>query len=627
MRQPGSSWSIAAIALITTAVLIAVVYSLLRPDSPARGPAGDATGGEPLPGQGVRIRWVEGATEQYDALVSTTVRVGRGGRDSIVRQTLSGRLNLRVLSVKGTAAMVALQLSGLELKGDSWTEDAEMALSRPFISAFAEDGAVREVLFPPDISVLACRQLEEFIRTFQVVVPADAGATWTVEEAHASGRYVARYERRDSLEIVKSKMEYLSPLDIAPLALGVRIEHSLVRARLREQGSWVDRVIVEDDIAQSMGARMTVASTLRGKLERRLESTPAELEIHGDARELIARVRVRADAEDMSGMIAEPAVSPRGEPGEREFRRVEEVVTSFDESAGRNRSVLFELRRLLREYPSLAEFILDLIDAPTLSQRTVAELIHTLERAGTPEAQSVLSRILEDGTRDRQNRLRAAIALGGTTSPTEECVEALWGVYAQSLPDSGSDVPDTAALSLGRAGRSLRASDPARYEALKSQLLGRLSSVSADAEKGILLTSLGNTADPAIAPDVEPYLRSESPRLRAAAASALGSLGSTDSLPALTARLGEEPDGGVRAAIADSLLLMDAADPERLSAVNELVGGETDAQARFAMVRYLAENLAAFPASRENLHKIMVTDASQRVRAYLAPKLLDSSGE
>ena len=40
------------------------------------------------------------------------------------------------------------------------------------------------------------------------------------------------------------------------------------------------------------------------------------------------------------------------------------------------------------------------------------------------------------------------------------------------------------------------------------------------------------------------------------------------------------------------------------------------------MVRYLAESLDVYPAARRNLERILENDSSERIRVYLARKLL-----
>jgi HEAT repeat protein len=594
----------------------------LRPPG-AGEPATDAA--TPLPSS-PRLVWTPGARQVYALAAETEVRLGAPGREpAVLRQVLGGRLHLRVLEFDGAKARVALQLSDLCLSGGGFGPDAARDLSHPHVAEFSADGSLRRVVFPPEVTPIGRLQLEESLRTFQTVLPEGAGSTWTVEEDHSMGRYAAAYSRDGRCEISKRKTAYIAAGADGGVPGAIEIRRSLTRIRVDPAASWIDRSAVEEDLVQSIDGRSAIASTVRATLERLPSAASPGLAIDGEADRLLAGMR----AADRSGDLSRPPAGPPARPGKaagpKELAALRDGVLQFDRIGGRNRSVLFELRRLLREYPDLAWPVRELLDDPSLKPDTITELYHLLEQAGTPEAQQVLQDIIDDPGRSHSNRLQAVIALGGTAWPTDESLEVLWQVAERRAVDE--DLANTASLSLGRMGSSLRDKDPGRYEPLRARLLARLESSGGSLEKSNLLTSIGNTCDRSLSGAVAPYLAAESSQVRDAAAGALGSLPSEGTADCLTRRLPRESDGGVRTSIVESLRRLEARGPETAAIVDGLALREPDAGARFAMARYLAESLGTFPASRPTLQRMMDTDGSERIRNYLARKLLAPPAE
>ena len=609
--------AVAAIALLVTGWML--VRGPLRPPGEVDSRLDtDGEVGAPRPSSPT-FMWTRNARQVYAVTADTEVRLhSPEAGPPIRRQVLEGRLHLRIVDFDGSIARVAFQLSDLRLSGEGWSPDAAKDLSHPHMAEFNADGSLRRMLFPPEVTPLSRLQLEESLRTFQAVLPEGAGSTWTVEEVHSMGRYTAVYSRDGRGEIFKRKTAYVAAGEAEGVPGTVDIRRSQTRIRLDPAASWIERSDVEEDLVHSIAGRTAVASTVRATLDRLHLEAPFGLAIDGGVDQLEAGMR----AEDPSGHpppLPRPS-SPGKAPGVKEMGAVRNGILEFDRIEGKNRSVLFELRRLLREFPDLAWIVRELLDDPTLKPDTVSELYHLLEMAGMPESQQVLQDVIAAAGRSGSDRLQAIIALGGTAWPTDESLEALWEIAERRGGED--DLANTASLSLGRMGSSLRAGDPGRYETLRGRLLARLRSSRGSLETANVLTSIGNTCDPAMFGEVAPYLGAESAQTRDAAAGALGSLPSARTAATLTGRLPREPDGGVRSSIVDSLRRLEARDAETAAIVDGLAPQEPDAGARFSMARYLVESLAAYPASRPNLLKMMEADSSERVRNSIARQLL-----
>jgi hypothetical protein len=613
-----------ALAFAGAIVLLAGGWLLFRgphrPTDEGESPPKSVDGTEAPRPSSRRIAWTRGARQVYAIAADSKVRLDAPGRGPPARrQVLRGRLHLRVLDSGGAVAKVAFQLSDLRLTGDGWRPDAAMDLSQPHVAEFGADGSIRRVLFPPEVTPLGRLQLEESLRTFETVVPEGAGSTWTAEETHSMGRYAAAYSRDGAGGIEKRKTAYdaARPEDGAPGSIDIR--WSLARIRIDPAASWIDRAEVEEELVPSVAGRKAFETALRATLERLPAETPSGLAIDGESGSLLARMRPADRSPDLPEPPPRPSSGPKKTPGEKEMAALRSGILEFDRIGGRDRSVLFGLRRLLREYPDLAWIAREMLDDQAVTPDTRSEIYHLLEQAGTPEAQEVLQDVIEDAGRSQSDRLQAVIALGGTAWPTDRSLEVLWGIADRA---DGGDIANTASLSLGRMGSSLRGTDPDRYTPLRGRMLDRLRSSGGSLQKANMLTSMGNTCDPSLSGEVAPYLAAESAQVRDAAAGALGSLSAEGVAVALTGRLLQEPHGGVRSSIVDSLRRLEVRDAGTAAVIDGLALREPDAGARFAMARYLAESLEAFPASRPNLEKMMATDSSEMVRNYLARQLL-----
>ena len=116
-----------------------------------------------------------------------------------------------------------------------------------------------------------------------------------------------------------------------------------------------------------------------------------------------------------------------------------------------------------------------------------------------------------------------------------------------------------------------------------------------------------------------PHLESTSPQVRGAAAKALGRMpGSRD---ALLAQLRVERNPSVRSYLAQALCKQGEPTLASLEAVNEAVATEKDVRARFAMARYLGENLERFPRGRKTLEDVLASETSTRIRRYIAGRI------
>ena len=89
----------------------------------------------------------------------------------------------------------------------------------------------------------------------------------------------------------------------------------------------------------------------------------------------------------------------------------------------------------------------------------------------------------------------------------------------------------------------------------------------------------------------------------------------------MTTSLRVESNGRVRAEIAKGLGKLEDKSAATFAQIDAQVQFEEDGDSRYAMARYLGDNLDAYPQGRQTLEKLMETETEARTVQYLAGKL------
>jgi len=575
----------------------------------------------PVASHGAGLAWTPGARQAYQLRIVSHVRLDTGAGTAAVEQVLTGTLQLRVLSVDRGTVELALQLdpARLELSG---RRDGEMdrQLGTLFLATFDASGAPREFRFPRSLPRRVQDLLSEAVRTFQVVIPRGAGPEWQVDEAHATGRYAAAYRRLRDGSLRKTKLAYLETPGIS-----VDVRKAEATIRLDPSASWIAGMVVTEEVVVSLERSPLSRSSMEAEISRVSPPEGSSLAIDAER---------RSSAEISAAFAAAPR-PPRDEAdaaapvprlaGEALRAALRGHVARLSQEGRTSVRAIYELRDFLRAHPEAAALVPGMLGSPGLESATAAALVNALGMAGTPEAQAALAEVAQDPAMGPVNRSRAIVAMGDVRDIEDSSLEALWRVARQSRHEPGVALPSTAALALGTVGSHLKVSQPARYEALRADLVRHLESARDPGDARAALLALGNTEDEALSGVVETWLEHESPAARAGAAQALGRLGSGGVQDRLATRLASEQAGQVRAAISTSLNRLPPPAPQTLELVTRLVRQEPDAEARFAMVRLLADNLEAFPPARAVLFDLSSQDPSKRIRVYASGRLFSAA--
>lgn len=566
------------------------------------------------------LQWRTGSSQRYSCLVDSAVQMtmrGRG-RPEAMSQRLEGLLDFRTLETGPEGPVVGLRLSGVEYRV-SGVSDAETnrVLATPFRVRFDQRGMPLEFEFAGSVGLAERALLEQLVRTFQVSIRGER--SWVAEESHATGTYSAEYVRGTDARIEKTKLHYQEPPRAAVGAPSTRVISSNASITIDAAKDWVAAMRVDETLETQLRTDMTIEVRTHAELVL----APSTLRSTGAVAELwtftATELPVSANA---SGRKTGPEAGLTREQLEKQLRASLEALDSATE--GRI-AWIHRMRDILQAHEELAFVLLGMMQEGELEDRTRADLYLVFELAGTPDAQEALCRVVREPTWTQTDGNRALIALGGVANPTETSLQTLWDTARSRSSSSAADLANTASLALGSIGNRMLAQGAEGYAGLREELTDAVWSAPSSEEQAIGLMALGNTGDASLSPEVVTLLDDPDSVVRAAAATALGKLGTEDVASDLMRRLETEPSSQVRASIAGALSSWKSPSTAAMESIRMMVRAEHDDIARLKMAQVLGQNLNDFPENAIVLNELLATEGSKQIRTYAAKALADAN--
>lgn len=555
-----------------------------------------------------RLTWRTGTRQQYRLVLDSQVQLGGGPAEpgEPIHQEVHGVLSFTTLAVAVDQVVVGMQFGPVTLRVGG-AEDAEVArgLAAPFRVTFDPAGMPVAFAFPAEVPSRQRQLLEELVRTFQVVVRD--GAAWQTDEAHATGRYEARYERT-AAGLQRQKLRYLASADAGAPAVAVR--QALATVRLAAPADWLASMVVDETLAAHDASGLHFEVTTRGQLDLLPSPSP-----DGPA-------AVDGSFVATAGETAARDATPVGAlPADELAASLASLLAALD-SAAEGRTVwVHRLRDLLRADPRVAALLLARLQAEPFTDRTRADLFLALELGATPEAQAGLVQVAQGSTWALRDRARALVALGGLAEPMPATVDALWATARTRADALQGELANTALLALGAIGSRLPHTDDALYGTLRNGLLAEAWGAAATGERAVALLALANTGDRTLGEQLTPFLDDTASEVRRAAAKAVGRLGGEPAVAELALRFPAEPNSAVRAAMAAGCAASPVPAPEVLAMARTCVGKEPDETARLELARCLGRHLAAHPDNEPALRAMFATESSPTIRRYVGEVL------
>jgi len=568
------------------------------------------------------ILWREGEVQRYRFDILSTVAFSDrpDGAPESMTQHLRAQLLCRTLRVEPDHALVGLELDPVDLRMDGVAVPAtDAALGAPFTVRIDRRGMPVEFAFSRQVSEEHRELLEEWVRTFQVTL--EHGGSWDAAERHRTGTYAARYERQDPARIQREKLHY-EPPGVGPGA-GPRVRVAASRATIQidPTANWLQRMEVREELVATDETGIAFRVSTEALLERLAEAPSAptrgvevwQLDDGGASRSVGVATRTSAAITEMSTAELQSEIAS--------------IVHALDAAAEGRIEWVHRLRDWVRADRRAAALVLDALRSRerALEDRTRADLFLALELGGTDEAQGALCDVVAADSWGSRDRTRALIALGGVAHPSEATVTALWQTTWNRAGAEARSAANTALLALGAVASQInRQEDPARttrYAHVRDGLLSAAWGAGDPRERAVAVLALGNTGDPEVAEQIEPFLDDGAAAVRRAAARTLGKLGADRGSEQLARRLAGETSSAVRGAMAAALATSARVPPESLAAVRAAIRGEQDDLTRYQLARVLGAHLADDPENRRVLTDLLERESSAKIRRYLAEVL------
>jgi hypothetical protein len=179
-----------------------------------------------------------------------------------------------------------------------------------------------------------------------------------------------------------------------------------------------------------------------------------------------------------------------------------------------------------------------------------AHVATALTTVGSEAAQRLLIQAITNSDQDASKREHFVPHLSFADQPTME-TESFLRSLAESDPEPR--VRGAARLAQGTIAHQVRATDPARSEAILQDWGRKLQSASDEKERDSALRVLGNIGLPEQYPFIAPFLADPNPKVRRQAVNAIRFVNTAESVDSLINALTHDPDEDVRIMASESL--------------------------------------------------------------------------
>ncbi len=541
------------------------------------------------------IYWDEDARQMYRISSRTVIQMIQPGTKSMHgRMELAGILNFRILEITDDHVKAAFQFSPIRIIHEGRRSmDAERLYSKFFFAEFSPQGRLLSFDFSNEISEEDEKSLEDVIKSFQIVIKDSMFGKWNTEEDDGHGIYESLYTlKEDSVE--KSKNEYLEISDEKD-AERIDIKKSILAVEYGKPDSWIKEANGNELVVFYSGGEplLKVSSTMSLKI---ISFSPDKsLAIWNDNAGFNELITVWQTMPKNTVSLARRREMSDYEKrfGGKSFKKVADALFKIHSTFDVNclRALMDYLKFKPEAAASFPEYLLN----SSLNPDQRVTLVHALERVGSPEAQTALSRIMKGTEFRMESRRQAAIAFGGIDKPTGGSIRSLWEAYeaGDSGEENAGDVASTAVLSLGAMAKNLENDVNEEYREISHDIKNR---ISADLEsnpelniKVALLHAAGNTADRGMIEYITSNFEDDNPRVRSAAVTSLKYMEDREVNEILSEELDREDNINVRNAIVTTMYSK-LADEESVAKVIDNIPIEENDIVRGQMYRYLLKN-------------------------------------
>jgi hypothetical protein len=511
-----------------------------------------------------------------------------------VRLVVSGTMNRRDLGEDDVQGIryVGYQLSDVTVVINGVTNQGLSALyGRLGMAVCGPAGHMLSFCLPAALSAKDQACLKGLFYPMQITSPqiAEPGSSdeqWLTEETDAAGTYQARYTRLSAEELFKEKLQYTSLNQENVAGVSARITDSAWQIT-------ADSHLVPEVILGSERVEFYMGDTLFSRSD-------TVIDIRRTGQTNAASASIWALTGNPSNLCMEIFAQGVGEPvGDDVWEQqrlealrekyagipVRDVYDALEYAVMQRQShadtipAIHALRDYLLVNPDKALDLPAMIKEQQADDQLAGRIILAIELAGTPQAQAALLTITQDPEQRMNQRIQSVVACGGIKTPKEDFAETLWNISDDNAADPR--LRDTALLSLGALGAD---GDPHQAETIRAGLIERLSSAGDLRQQELALLALDNCGG-LPGQELQPYITSDDPVLRAAAVQHYRHQTNDASITAVSSLLLNDSAPSVRQAAFG--VLEPCSEPQVQQLVRDGLSAETDRSLRRSMIRYL----------------------------------------
>jgi hypothetical protein len=522
-----------------------------------------------------------------------------------VNQTLEGVLSFLVLRQEESSSLVVGQFDRLSLTINGQRNyEKEGKLSYPFQMNVSDDCTYSNLLFDSRLTNNEKLVLQNLLKEFQVALPRTSSTqNWESEESDSFGTYLADYQLAKGADherkLIKTKQEYLHL--ISP-NMDAKLEASIIESKGNitfEKGRpWLDHLTSQQGIEVFSQGNLFVESTSSFTFKA-LDKHSEKLALWNIKEPLKRLSAFNQEAISTSPLRTKP-YEPKYPENEVTGRTVASVMKEFQELTKTGQSMdrrraLDLMVQYLRSNPKMPRELIDAIKEKSIPEEHHSTLFLALQLAESKPAQDALVQVLGDHGHTPMNRMRSSLAMQDLINPSDAVIHALaTEMGKRTSPKNGPQedyhVSRTAALALGTLAGNSRERYPELSEipdGIEQRLVSALRSEKDPHEVALYLEAIGNTANNHLVNETGEYLQDPNPTVRAAAASALGSMTKPSSEELILNHFKKEPSSNVRLEMMKALNKKKDLQQSSIENVCQNVLLEKDPMVRVAMVHIL----------------------------------------
>jgi hypothetical protein len=556
-----------------------------------------------------RSHFVQSGQRSYRWSLNNVVFQGAQALGAARETTYQGQLNIRMMPESGGRTKMAVQLSELHVRLMG-AENAEMArvFSAPFMVEIDPRGRLGESRFSPELGPGDRSVLDTAIRSLEIVLPESQDTTWEVTEMDSTGEFLAAYHRLpESGDITRVKRKYLKTKQPG---LDVRVVSSSLRASFDNAGPWLARAEGHEILELLAQGRALASIDAHFSLEALPSGSPVAMPLGGDALEWSRLVVKDAPSSGPDSVWSEAEHQRQRTRFRQAGTTLDELVAGVNSHSLQDAGFAHQFASFLRAFPEQASGLKTKIAGVKPDKATL--LLNILQMAGTPQAQATLADVMEDTSTSRGVRLLALTAIAGVRQPTSALVDRVDSQCLQMRARKDhSDLASSTILSLG----SLADNAPKEIRSkVTGQLTAWLEAASTAEDQRLILAALGNARAQLPAEKLEPYLKSDSAQVRAAAATFVGAGRDVRTAERLGQLLQGEDAATVWSSALEALLVSPPSEAANTAIVRAFsAGAESRPDIRAQMATYLGRNSRQFPDNRKILEQELRGEANRQV--------------